>query len=61
MIKHSTDTRRLFKFYTYDPTGRDVIIPIRGIDENDAWESFDAMYCDRDGNVPVVDQVMEVK
>lgn len=60
MIKNSTDTCRIFKFFTYDPTGRDVVIPIRGIDENDAWESFDATYRDRDGNVPMVDQVTEV-
>lgn len=60
MIKNSTDTRRLFRFYTYDPTGRDVVIPIRGIDENDAWDTFDAMYRDREGNVAVVDQVLEI-
>jgi hypothetical protein len=61
MIKKSTDTRKLFNFYTYDPTGRDVVIPVRGADQDDAWNSFDKMYRYSNGALPPVDQVIEVK
>jgi hypothetical protein len=40
-----------FKFYTYDPTGRDVIIPIFARDEDEAWAKFDRIY----GNEVIVD------
>lgn len=43
-----------FKFYTYDPTGRDTIIPIFAKDEDEAWEKFDRIY----GSETIVDQVI---
>lgn len=61
MKKQSTDTRKLFDFYTYNPCGQDVIIPIRGVDEDDAWDTFTKLYSDHAGIVPIVDQIMEVK
>lgn len=60
--KRSTDTRRLFNFYTYCPySGKDVVMPIRGVDEADAWNTFDKLYTLRDGSPSPVDQVIEVK
>lgn len=44
-----------FNFYTYDPAGRDVIIPIFAKDEDEAWEKFDRVY----GTNTVVDQVIK--
>jgi hypothetical protein len=43
-----------FKFYTYDPTGRDIIIPVWAVDEDQAWVKFDAVY----GKDCVVDDVV---
>ena len=44
MIKQTKDSRRIFDFYTYDPAGKYVVIPIRGIDEADAWDYFEKFY-----------------
>jgi hypothetical protein len=43
-----------FKFYTYDPTGRDIIIPVWAVDEDAAWVKFDSVY----GKETAVDQVI---
>jgi hypothetical protein len=43
-----------FKFYTYDPTGCDVIIPVWAVDEDAAWVKFDGVY----GKETAVDQVI---
>ena len=45
-----------FKFYTYDPTGRDVIITIWAATEPEAWDKFDLTY----GAETIVDQVVQV-
>lgn len=45
----------VFNFYTYDPTGRDMIIPIRARDEDEAWETFDRVY----GTETIVDQIIK--
>lgn len=50
---HEGETK--FNFYTYDPAGRDVIIPIFAKDEDEAWEKFDRVY----GTDTVVDQVIK--
>lgn len=42
-----------FNFYTYDPNGRDVIIPIFAKDEDEAWDKFDRIY----GSDTIVDQL----
>ena len=61
MTKQSTDTRALFNFYTYNPVGRDVVIPVRGVDEADAWNTFEKLYMhNADGTVNPVDQVIKV-
>lgn len=36
-------------------------MPIRGVDEADAWNTFDKLYTLRDGSPSPVDQVIEVK
>lgn len=61
MIKQSTDKRKIFNFYTYDLTGKDVIIPIRGWTEEDAWNYFDRFFQNSKGELPLVDQIIEVK
>lgn len=33
-----------FKFYTYDPVGRDIVIPIFATDIDSAWVKFDRIY-----------------
>ena len=43
-----------FIFYTYDPAGRDVKIPIFATDEDEAWEKFDRIY----GTDTIVDQII---
>jgi len=44
-----------FKFYTYDPVGRDAIILIFAKDEDEAWEKFDRIY----GTDTIVDQMLK--
>ena len=43
-----------FKFYTYDHTGRDVVIPVFAKDEDEAWEKFDRIY----GKDTIVDRML---
>ena len=38
------DNEVQFKFYTYDPVGRDVVIPIFATDIDSAWAKFDRIY-----------------
>ena len=42
-----------FNFCTYDPTGRDVVIPVWAKDDDEAWAKFDRVY----GNDTPVDLV----
>ena len=46
-----------FNFYTYDPVGRDVIIPVFAENEDTAWEKFDRIY----GKDTIVDQVLRAR
>ena len=43
-----------FKFYTYDPTGRDIVLPVWAENESAAWAKFNAIY----GKDTVVDDVV---
>lgn len=43
-----------FRFYTYNPAGRDVIISMWAVDEDEAWHKFDSIY----GKETIVDQVI---
>ena len=45
---HSADETK-FMFHTYDPVGRDVVIPVWAVSEELAWKSFKITY----GNAPV--------
>ena len=45
-----------FNFYTYNPVGCDVIIPIFAKDEDEAWKKFDRVY----GADTPVDKVVKV-
>jgi hypothetical protein len=45
VVKAARDANEVkFNFYTYDPTGRDKVIPIWAKDEDEAWEKFDLIY-----------------
>ena len=57
MIKQAKgfDGEVKFNFYTYDPVGRDKIIPIFAKDEDEAWEKFDRVY----GKDTPVDKVVK--
>jgi hypothetical protein len=46
-----------FVFYTYDPIGRDVKIPLWAEDSDAAWAKFDRVY----GKDTPVDWVEEIK
>lgn len=56
-----TDTRRVFNFYTHDNRGHYIIIPIRGLDEGDAFKTFDKLCINNDGSQNCVYQVIEAK
>ena len=49
------DNEVKFKFYTYDPVGRDVIITVFAQDEDEAWDKFDRIY----GEERIVDQMIK--
>lgn len=61
MIKKSKtkDNLKVFNFYTYDPTGRSVVIPVRAANKDDAWTQFQKTYSDHHGQVPLVDFVID--
>ena len=46
MIKkcHPSDTRKIYDFYTYDLTGKAVVITIRAHNADEAWDCFEALY-----------------
>ena len=46
-----------FNFYTYNPAGRDVIIPVWAADMDAAWAKFDQVY----GADTPVDNVVQEK
>jgi hypothetical protein len=35
---------KIYKFFTYDPTGKDCIIPIRARSRDEAFDKFDRTY-----------------
>lgn len=39
---HEGETK--FMFYTYNPVGVDVVIPVWAQSEPEAWEKFDRIY-----------------
>lgn len=41
---NGTEVETKFDFYTYTPAGRDVIIPIFAVTEDEAWVKFDKAY-----------------
>jgi hypothetical protein len=47
---------REYRFYTYDPTGKDCIITIRAENRDDAFEKFDLQY----GTDTMIDCCVEV-
>jgi hypothetical protein len=51
-----TDGEVKFNFYTYNPAGRDVIIPVWAVDMDAAWAKFDKLY---GADTPVDDVVQE--
>jgi len=42
--KQVVDGSKIFDFYTYDPTGKDVVIPIVANSEEEAWVHFENVY-----------------
>ena len=46
-----------FKFYTYDPCGRDAVIVLWAMDQEEAWVKFDRIY----GEQTPVDKVEMIK